>query len=137
MAETVRDSPLRRGSGEVRYTSIKVLDCQGKTRHEFEPGETIRFGVAYECRGESSGRGRLSQHALGNAIDIGGFDLSDGTRIDVESDWAAHGPRRDFLRDMGKRACAYFNVVLTPSSDALHRNHFHFDVGPYRLCSAD
>ncbi len=52
MSETVRDSGLRRGSGEVRFTSIKVLDSNGKTRHEFEPGETICFSVAYECRSE-------------------------------------------------------------------------------------
>jgi len=105
-------------------------------RYFGRPVVLIRHYGAYDCRGESSGRGRLSQHAFGNAIDIGVFELADGTRIDVAGDWAARGPRRDFLRDVAKRACAYFNVVLTPSSDALHRNHFHFDVGPYRLCSA-
>jgi hypothetical protein len=92
------------------------------------------FG-AYTCRGRNDGNGRLSQHALGNAIDIGSFELGDGTRVTVETDWRGRGPRRDFLHDVAKRACAYFNVVLTPASDALHRNHFHLDVGPYRLCS--
>jgi hypothetical protein len=104
-------------------------------RYFGRPVVLIHHYGAYVCRAESSGRSRLSQHALGNAIDIVGFELGDGRRIDVETDWRATGPRRDFLRDIAKHACAYFNVVLTPASDALHRNHFHFDVGPYRLCS--
>jgi hypothetical protein len=104
-------------------------------RYFGRPVVLIRHFGAYSCRGENGGHKRLSQHALGNAIDIGGFELDDGTRIDVDSDWRARGPRRDFLRDIARRACAYFNVVLTPASDALHRNHFHLDVGPYRLCS--
>jgi hypothetical protein len=104
-------------------------------RYFGRPVVLIRHLGAYACRGENGGHSRLSQHALGNAIDIGSFELDDGTRIDVDSDWRARGPRRDFLRDIAKRACAYFNVVLTPASDALHHNHFHLDVGPYRLCS--
>src|SRR5260221_111145 len=104
-------------------------------RYFGRPVVLIRHFGAYSCRGENGGHKRLSQHALGNAIDIGGFELGDGTWIDVDSDWRPRGPRRDFLRDIAKRACAYFNVVLTPASDALHHNHFHLDVGPYRLCS--
>jgi hypothetical protein len=108
---------------------------QAAQRHFGRPVVLIRHFGAYTCRGENGGNGRLSQHALGNAIDIGGFELADGTRIAVETDWRGRGPRHDFLHDVAKRACAYFNVVLTPASDALHRNHFHLDVGPYRLCS--
>ena len=104
-------------------------------RYFGRPVVLIRHFGAYACRGENGGHKRLSQHALGNAIDIGGFELGDGTWIDVDNDWRPRGPRRDFLRDIAKRACAYFNVVLTPASDAFHHNHFHLDVGPYRLCS--
>ena len=104
-------------------------------RHFGRPVVLIRHYGAYTCRNENGGHGRLSQHALGNAIDIGSFELGDGTRIAVENDWRGHGPRRDFLHEVAKGACRYFNVVLTPASDALHRNHFHLDVGPWRLCS--
>lgn len=92
------------------------------------------FG-AFACRRESTGRNRLSQHALGNAIDIGGFELADGTTVTVAADWRAPGPRRAFLRELARRACSYFSVVLTPSSNAAHRDHLHLDIGPYRLCS--
>jgi hypothetical protein len=108
---------------------------QAAQRYFGRPVVLIHHFGAYTCRGENGGNGRLSQHARGNAIDIGSFELGDGTRIAVETDWRGRGPRRDFLHEVAKRACAYFNVVLTPASDALHHNHFHFDVGPYRLCS--
>jgi hypothetical protein len=104
-------------------------------RHFGRPVVRIHHYGAYTCRNENGGHGRLSQHALGNAIDIGAFELADGTRIAVETDWRGRGPRRDFLREVAKGACRYFSVVLTPASDALHRNHFHLDVGPWRLCS--
>jgi hypothetical protein len=45
------------------------------------------------------------------------------------------GPKRVFLRALAERACAYFNVVLTPETDRYHYNHLHLDIGPYRLCS--
>jgi hypothetical protein len=105
-------------------------------RYFGRPVVLINHFGAYTCRDENGGNRRLSQHATGNAIDLGSFELGDGTRVAVETDWRGRGPRRDFLHDIAKRACAYFNVVLTPASDAYHRNHFHLDVGPYRLCSA-
>jgi hypothetical protein len=105
-------------------------------RYFGRPVVLINHFGAYTCRDENGGNRRLSQHATGNAIDLGSFELADGTRVAVETDWRGRGPRRDFLHDIAKRACAYFNVVLTPASDAYHRNHFHLDVGPYRLCSA-
>jgi hypothetical protein len=108
---------------------------QAAQRYFGRPVTLIHHFGAYTCRGENGGTVRLSQHARGNAIDIGSFELADGTRIAVETDWHGRGPRRDFLHDVAKRACAYFNVVLTPASDALHHNHFHLDVGPYKLCS--
>jgi len=89
---------------------------------------------SFSCR-RTNGGGRLSQHALGLAIDIGGFRLSDGSTVSVEHDWAEPGPKRMFLRRLARRACGYFSVVLTPDSDADHYNHLHLDIGPDRLCS--
>lgn len=89
---------------------------------------------AYSCRGNTSLRGRLSEHAFGRAIDIAGFRLADGAVINVERDWQA-GPYRSFLRRLARRACEYFSVVLTPDSNADHYNHFHFDIGPGKSCT--
>jgi hypothetical protein len=90
---------------------------------------------SFSCR-RINGRSRLSQHALGQAIDIGGFRLSDGTTVSVEHDWNEPGPKRLFLRHLARRACGYFSVVLTPDSNADHYNHIHLDIGPDRLCEA-
>jgi len=96
----------------------------------------LRHLGAYACRLEASRRhDRLSQHAYGLAIDLGGFTLSDGTRIDVEKDWTRDDARGRFLRAIARGACSYFSVVLTPASNSLHRDHLHLDIGPDRLCS--
>lgn len=91
---------------------------------------------AYACRRNTGRHDRLSEHAYGLAIDISGFRLSDGTRVDVERDWSSPGPRREFLHHLARAACGYFSVVLTPDSNHDHFNHMHFDLGPDRLCSA-
>ena len=92
---------------------------------------------SYSCRRQNSRlSGRWSEHARGQAIDITGFRLSDGTVVSVERDWQEPGPKREFLRHLARRACRYFSVVLTPDSNAEHYNHVHFDIGPDRLCSA-
>ena len=91
---------------------------------------------AYSCRRVEGMAGRWSEHAAGRAIDVSGFLMKSGERVIVEKDWAAPGLKRDFLRAVAKRACDYFNVVLTPDSDKLHYNHLHFDIGRWRLCPA-
>jgi hypothetical protein len=90
---------------------------------------------AYSCRAITSRHDKLSEHAYGLAIDISGFRLSDGTSVNVERDWARPGPKSAFLHHVARAACGYFSVVLTPDSNADHFNHFHFDLGPSRLCS--
>jgi hypothetical protein len=89
---------------------------------------------SFSCRG-IRGTSRLSEHALGRAIDIAGFRLSDGATVSVEHDWSEPGPKRLFLRRLARRACGYFSVVLTPDSNAEHYDHIHLDIGPDRLCS--
>ncbi len=93
------------------------------------------FG-AYSCRPVAGMAGRWSEHAAGRAIDVSGFLLKDGERVSVEHDWTAPGPKSDFLHALAKRACDYFNLVLTPESDKLHYNHLHLDIGGWRLCQA-
>ncbi|MBM3549581.1 MAG: extensin family protein [Alphaproteobacteria bacterium] len=87
----------------------------------------------YNCRGIAGTR-KWSQHSYGNAIDVIGFDLADGTRILVSRDWRARGARANFLHDVARGACQVFRVVLTPAYDKAHHDHFHLDTGPDRLC---
>lgn len=92
----------------------------------------------YACRriyGQSEGR--ISQHASAsaNAIDIAGFRLSDGRRISVEAHYGQSSPEGQFLAGVREGACAVFSGVLGPEYNAAHRDHFHLDMGPYRICS--
>ncbi|KQM65467.1 extensin [Sphingomonas sp. Leaf16] len=93
----------------------------------------------YVCRGIIGGgprsAGRVSEHGLANAIDIGGFTLADGRRIVLERDWNSDDPQiREFLRVVHRSACKRFVTTLGPDYNAAHRNHFHFDMGGRPLC---
>jgi len=89
---------------------------------------------AYSCRTVRDAKGRMSEHAIGHAIDISGFVLADGTKIIVEDDWFSKGPKHDFLRDVAKAACGRFDVVLTPNYNLDHLNHIHVDLSKWKLC---
>jgi hypothetical protein len=95
----------------------------------------IRHFGAYSCRARPDGR-TISQHAFGMAIDIAGFDLEGGIRVDVGTAWRDRGARGAFLREVAAGACRMFDVVLTPKSDAFHQNHLHLDLGRDRRCDA-
>ena len=91
------------------------------------------FG-AYSCR-RLYGRddGPWSEHATGNAVDIAGFVLEDGTRVSVLRDWDGEDERAAFLREVRDAACTGFSTVLSPDYNAAHRDHFHFDRAPRRI----
>ncbi len=78
--------------------------------------------------------GRLSEHGKGQAIDLGGFELADGTVVSVKKDWSGAGRKSEFLQELARASCEHFNVVLTPNHNALHADHLHLDIGPHRLC---
>jgi hypothetical protein len=102
-------------------------------RHFGRPATVLRQIGAYSCR-QRSGGGRLSRHASGQAIDIAGFEIAGGPRVLVREHWRDNGARGRFLREIARAACDAFSIVLTPSHDVWHADHFHFDVGPSRLC---
>lgn len=90
----------------------------------------IRSGPGYQCRRRNNRpEGKLSEHALGMAVDIGGFELSDGTYISVEKDWGTSSAKGRFLDHIRKSACKRFTTVLSPEGDAFHKSHLHLDIG--------
>ena len=101
-------------------------------------GEVVRiesFG-SFACRPVNNQAGnRLSEHGRANAIDIAAFRLRDGRRITVKDGWNAEDADiRGFLRALHKAACGRFGVVLGPDANALHHDHFHFDMGGGPYC---
>jgi hypothetical protein len=90
---------------------------------------------SYDCRGQRSDHPeRLSEHGKGRAVDITGFTLDDGTKISVLRNWSGHDAKAEFLHKVAAGACKMFAVVLTPKSNALHRDHLHLDNGPHKKC---
>jgi hypothetical protein len=75
-----------------------------------------------------------SRHATAEALDIAGFVLADGQRIRVINDWVGDSNESGFLHEVRDGACRFFDGVLSPDYNAAHRDHLHFDRGPYRLC---
>src|SRR5690606_5573781 len=91
------------------------------------------------------GRGKPSQHSHALAADITALTRSDGQVVKVEDHWGATigatacGPEAEISRPTAHSAwlrdlvCSVarkgiFHHLLTPSFDAAHRNHFHFDI---------
>lgn len=89
----------------------------------------------YACR-RVNGRasGRPSQHATANAIDVSAFRLVDGREVSVLRGWDGDPAERAFLRAVRSGGCKVFRAVLGPDYNALHRDHFHLDMGPYKVC---
>jgi|GEM_PF-1189200 len=105
----------------------------------------IEHYSAYRANARIGGRGAVSGHASGMALDAALFHTDDGAVFDVLVDWADRTrgeapctPRDDeppgsqLLRSV---VCAavhadLFQVVLTPHHDAAHQNHVHLELRP-------
>jgi len=91
--------------------------------------KSISQASAFVCRPRHGTR-KLSEHAFGDALDIGSFTLSDGKKIEI----GPTPPEKDakFLNAVRKAACGPFKTVLGPGADADHALHFHLDLEPRR-----
>ena len=103
---------------------------------------------SYACRNINRGEGASpdarggsrSQHATADALDIAGFTLENGQKITVLKNWplasagSAPGPQALMLTDAHNGACRFFNGVLGPDYNAVHRDHFHLETGGYSMC---
>jgi hypothetical protein len=84
----------------------------------------------YNCRGVS-GTAQLSAHARGEALDVRGFERAVGSPVSVEADW--NGPvweRREYVRGVTRaiKQSGVFDVVMTPDTNAAHRDHLHLEL---------
>jgi hypothetical protein len=145
------DTPVRVSAAGVAWNQPGVVSCafalelDAFAREDVAPLALARFGQrvrmlrhlgTFACRRETGNGNRWSAHASGRAIDIAGFELADGSVITVEHDWRGGGAKSLLLRELARKACRRFSVVLTPDSDRDHRDHIHLDSGPWKLCGA-
>ena len=131
-----------------RLQQFELVVLQVSRRVYGRAPRAIRHFGAYACRA-IKGRARLSEHALGNALDVWGFDfdpdpsqpspLDQGFQIVLLKDWSGGSPLRDhharFLRELVRELAArpdIFRGILGPGAPD-HDDHFHFDVGRSRF----
>jgi hypothetical protein len=140
--------------GSIQMKPAATLNCQMTrflakwVKNELVPSARNRYfsGVksihqmsSYSCRKMNSrSRNPWSEHAKGNALDIGGFTLRNGKHIDVRKKSFFAFREKGLLKTVREDSCKYFTTVLGPG-DAYHGDHFHFDLRPrksgYRHCS--
>lgn len=99
------------------------------------PLEVVKVAASYDCRPRNRVAGaRMSEHGLGNALDVGGFELGDRRTVAVEKG-GLPPPLRTAMKDS---ACRRFATVLGPGSDGYHEDHIHVDLaqrkGDYKIC---
>mgnify|MGYP003654635379 FL=1 len=139
---------LRVHSAGVAFSSSFIASCPLAAafalfeQHDLQPAAQAVFGQrvarvehvgSFACR-TIAGSQRRSQHASANALDIIGFRLADGRRISVLQDWPKQGKNAEFLRHVQQGACRRFNTTLGPEYNAAHHDHFHVDMGLWRMC---
>jgi hypothetical protein len=115
----------------------------------------VHIAASYDCRPVTGNGGRLSEHALANAIDITAFDfpatlavnpartaadlaLAGELQVRVDRHWKAKGDplverHARFLSELTDELIArgVFRTLLGPAHPD-HKDHFHFDMAPHR-----
>ncbi|AEQ53553.1 extensin family protein [Pelagibacterium halotolerans] len=118
-------------AGEVDAYAVAVLDTEI---------ESLATGPGYTCRlRNGADTGFVSEHGLGNALDITAVNFADGTAASVLNDWRAlpAQPEAKFLSFAHSAACGRFTTVLGPEANSEHEDHFHFDLGCHgQSCTA-
>ncbi|WP_417415236.1 extensin family protein [Hoeflea sp.] len=141
-------------SGGIKIKPAAKLNCQITNafaqwvKNELAPAARLRYlsGVSeirqlssYSCRTMNSKRGApMSEHARGNAIDVGKITLDNGQAISVRKPGFFSFREKSLLKTVRSDSCKYFTTVLGPGSDIHHKDHFHFDLRTrktgYRHC---
>jgi hypothetical protein len=138
---------LRRFEGVVKETAVEVY---GRA-----PTEITHLG-SFNCRRIRLWPEFLSEHGLGNAVDVSGFvfpplprrikapddlpkQLTRGFRVRLDPDWQGQegvaAVHARFLHLLAQKLVArldIFRVMLGPAYPG-HKNHFHLDCAPWRI----
>ncbi len=101
----------------------------------------ISTGPGFVCRKRNGDTtAKISEHALGNAVDIDALILADKRRIAISTVADPEGRDTRMLMALRLSACGFFTTVLGPGSNEAHKEHYHFDFGVhgksgnYRIC---
>ena len=150
------DDAVRLRRAPVRFGAPLMLSCPmalsffmwernvlqpAAAQHFGQPAVSIEHLGSYACRNINRGERETvassasrSRHATANALDLASVTLRDGRRVSVLKDWTATDDDGRLLRDLHNGACRYFDGVLGPDYNAVHRDHFHLETGGFSMC---
>ncbi|WP_279482105.1 extensin family protein [Aureimonas sp. SK2] len=81
---------------------------------------------SYRCS-RIAGSRTISEHAGGNALDVGGFRFADGSVVKVEPKGPFAWREKPFQNEIRRASCRHFGTVLGPGYNRAHRDHLHLD----------
>jgi len=101
--------------------------------------KAINHGSTYVCRRRNNlPTGKMSEHSIGNAIDIADFEFVGRKPIGISPRKGDGNIEEAFQRAVRGGACLHFTTVLGPGANAAHADHLHLDIikrkRGYRLC---
>jgi hypothetical protein len=132
----------------------RIVEELAREHYGRAPRRIIHLG-SYNCRRMRRYPDWISEHSLGNALDVAGFDfgpiprgtklaeglprsLSRAFSVRIDKHFRAQGASAHharFLHELARRLIArpdVFSVVLGPAWPG-HENHLHLDHAPYRV----
>ncbi|MEP7455164.1 extensin family protein [Phyllobacterium sp. SB3] len=116
-----------------------VVEIQKEAQKNFGAEiESIATGSDYQCRKVNNGRkGRVSEHAFANALDIMSFKFKNGKTTELGSGWKGKPEEQAFWLSLHKASCERFMTVIGPDGDAAHQGNLHLDLGCHgKSCEA-
>ncbi|UJR86059.1 extensin family protein [Sandaracinus amylolyticus] len=96
---------------------------------------------SHRCRAMRGNPTRISEHALGNAVDVRGIVLEEGEEITIRDHWSATGDdaiHARFWHALVQRMIdeqSFRGIVGPPRAD--HLDHLHFDHGRSRFTDVE
>jgi hypothetical protein len=143
---SVRFLPAARVAAPFRERIVELERVVHETSLAFygRAPSALLIAASYDCRPITGNRRRLSEHALGNALDITAFrfdaDAATGEpafEVRIDRHWNASGDalverHARFLHALTQALIArnVFRTLLGPAHPD-HRDHFHFDMAPH------
>jgi len=99
----------------------------------------LEIAGSYGCRTRNGQAGApMSEHSLGNAVDIAAFEIGPKRRLAMKPAAGEPQAEMDWRASVRRAACSYFSTVLGPGADPEHADHLHLDVkdrnNGYRIC---
>jgi hypothetical protein len=144
------DAVRLRGTGVARLQRPAIVSCplaaslvlfdgqvlQPAARRQWgQPVRQIEHFGSYACRNlYHRSQAPRSTHASAAAIDLSGFRLADGRRIQIASDWPRADRAAVFLHDVHTEGCAVTGMLLGPDYNLAHRDHFHLQQRGWGYC---